>query len=261
MSAASIDEVLQQLSEIITDGERTGDRTGYFAALYYKVTAGVQEAITKGVFEDGPRMARLDVFFANRYLDALQQWKKNAPTSGCWKVALDATHASSLLLLQHLLLGINAHINLDLGVAAVETMQGQPIEGIQNDFDAINAIIASLTYEVMHDISRISPLLSLMGLHASHTDSILIQFSIGNARDGAWIFAQDLSQKQNQEKAACITSRDNDITKLAAALVHTRGFIRLTAWIIHLFEWKNPANIIGTLNAMSKTFIKASTVQ
>ena len=261
MSANSIDEVLAQLTQIISDGEHAGDRTGYFASLYYKVTAGVKEGIAKGEFENGPRMEKLDVIFANRYLDAHHQWKNKQAVSGCWKVALDSTRKSSLILLQHLLLGVNAHINLDLGIAAVETMQGQPFGDIQKDFDLINSIIGSLTYELIHEISQISPLLSLIGLHANRTDSILIQFSIGNARDGAWVFAEELSKLQGQEKTTSISARDNDITKLASALAVTKGFIRFTIWLIHLFEWKNPAKIIRVLHDYKKAFIKAAEVK
>jgi len=258
MSANTIDEVLGQLTEIISDGERAGNRTGYFASLYYKVTAGVKVGIAKGEFENGPRMERLDVIFANRYLDAYHQWKNKQTVSGCWKVALDSTRKSSLILLQHLLLGVNAHINLDLGIAAVETMEGQPFGEIQKDFDLINSIIGSLTYELIHEISQISPLLSLIGLHANRTDSILIQFSIGNARDGAWVFAEELSKLQGPEKTTSISARDNDITKLASALAVTKGFIRFTIWLIHLFEWKNPAKIIRVLHNYKKAFIKAA---
>ena len=261
MPASSIDEVLSQLTDIISESQKTNNRAGYFASLYYKVTAGVKEGIAKGVFVDGPRMERFDVIFANRYLVALDSWKNKQSLSGSWKIALDATGKSSLLVLQHLLLGINAHINLDLGIAAVETMQGLPIENIQKDFDAINAIISSLTYEVIHEISRVSPLLSLMGLNANQKDSILIQFSIGNARDGAWAFAEDLSKKIGEDRLTCIATRDGDISKLAAALANTNGFIRFTVWIIHLFEWKKPGRIIQVLDSFSRTFIKASSVK
>ena len=261
MRASSIDEVLSQLELIISEARKNGDRSGYFASLYYKVTAGVKQGITRGEFEDGTRMEKFDVIFANRYLDAFYNWKDKGPLNGSWKIALDSTKKSSLLLIQHLLLGVNAHINLDLGIAAVEAIQGFPIESIQKDFDAINAIIGSITYEVIHDINHISPLLSLMGLHANQKNSILIQFSIGNARDGAWVFAEELNKKMGEDKLNCIKTRDNDITKLAVALANTRGFMRFTVWVIHLFEWKRPGKIISVLNSLSKTFITASAVK
>ena len=117
----TIDSILAQLSAIIADSEKTNSRLGYFAALYYKVTASVKDGIAKGRFGDGPRMEKLDVIFASRYLDALAAWKAGKPLTESWRLAFDASKQSNLLVLQHLLLGMSAHINLDLGIAAVDT--------------------------------------------------------------------------------------------------------------------------------------------
>jgi hypothetical protein len=258
MPYTTIDQVLAQLENIIAESKKTGDRVGYFAALYYKVTAKVKEGIAKNEFENGPRMERLDVLFASRYLDALQQWRKSQPVTESWKVAFEATRRSSLLVLQQLLLGVNAHINLDLGIAAVETVGQGTIQDIQKDFDAINTIITSLTYEVIHEITQVSPLLSLLGLHANNTNSLLIQFSIGNARDGAWCFAEELSQKRAQEYSDCISARDKDIAQLARALTKSTGFIRFTLWLVHVVEWHDPRKIIRVLHKYKKKFIKAA---
>src|SRR5690348_5441768 len=103
-----------QLDTIITDAKQRGDRTGYFASLYHKVTTSVKNGISRGDFENGERMAKLDVLFANRYLQALDNWRNSQTLADSWRIAFEATQKSFLLILQHLLLGINAHINLDL---------------------------------------------------------------------------------------------------------------------------------------------------
>ncbi|HEY4111890.1 DUF5995 family protein [Puia sp.] len=254
---STIDEVLARLEAILADAQAHGKRTGYFAALYNKVTAAVKDGIAKGTFEDGPRMARLDVLFASRYLDALDCWENGRPLTDSWKAAFEASRHSSPLILQHLLLGINAHINLDLGIAAVETMGNQPVDGIHIDFNSINAILGSLTNEVIREIDHMSPLLSLMGLHANRTDSLLVQFSIGNARDGAWCFAEELGKAKGEAVAALIRQRDQDIARLAAALTHNSGLMRFTLWVIRLFEWGNARKVIGELKGRSKKFFSA----
>ena len=66
MPAQSIDEVLAQLDDVIADALRQRSRLGYFASLYRDVTARVKAAIENGEFEDGRRMERLDVTFAQR---------------------------------------------------------------------------------------------------------------------------------------------------------------------------------------------------
>ena len=258
--AASIDEVLSQLTQIIAESENKGDRRGYFAALYFQVTSKVKDGIAHNQFENGPRMERLDVLFANRYLLAFNQWENNLPLSGSWKIAFEATKRSEVLVVQHLLLGINAHINLDLGIAAVETSLNQPLTDIQDDFNIINEILSAMTYKVIHDVNRVSPLISLIGLHAGNTESVLAQFSIDNARDGAWCFAEALMAKKGADYQSCISDRDKDISTLAQALVDSRGVIRITLWIIHLFEWKNPKKIVRVLCNAKKKFIKVATL-
>ena len=70
----TIDEVLVQLNAILDDAVRSGARIGYFAALYERVTSNVRRALIAGnFFDDNPRMERLDVVFANRFLEALAQ--------------------------------------------------------------------------------------------------------------------------------------------------------------------------------------------
>jgi hypothetical protein len=251
MPATTIDDIIAQLESIIADSIRTNDRMGYFAALYYKVTASVKEGIAKGQFENGPMMEQFDVIFAGRYLNALNAWKNKQPLTDSWRVTFEATKKSSPLVLQQLLLGMNAHINLDLGIAAVAACNGK-MDDIQKDFDAINTIISSLTYQVLNDIDRVSPLLSLLGLHATNQTSILIQFSIDNARDGAWCFAEDLAKKKGPDCDTCIAQRDQTIKKLADSLIQSTGVMRFTLWLIHLFEWKTPSKIIRVMHETVK---------
>jgi hypothetical protein len=269
MIATTIDEVLSQLTVLIAESRQKGDRYGYFAALYYKVTAKVKEGIQKGQFEDGARMEKLDVLFANRYLDAYTTWKAGGAPTASWRIAFEACQRRSVLVLQHLLLGISAHINFDLGIAAVETMAGGDLGAIEKDFDNINIILGAMTYEVINDINRLSPLLSLIGKHSKNTESVLVQFSMSNARDGAWCFAEDLFKVSagagvpplvpgQDAYAMLIAARDKDIAKLGYTLVHFRAMLKLTVWFIHLFECKNVQRIVDVLRDPQKTFIHVS---
>ena len=256
-SVKTIDEVIVLLNAIIHECISTKSRAGYFASLYHKVTCRVRDGIANHEFEDGSRMERLDIMFASRFLQAYDLWKNEKEPTASWKICFEATKKSSPLVLQQLLLGINAHINLDLGIAAVETAKeaGQPLVNIHKDFNSINTILASLTYEVMNEINTVSPLLSLMGFHSSN-NSILIQFTIGNARDGAWCFAEDLFPRAEKDYAGCISERDKTIKQLAEGIVRAKGLLRFTVWIIHLFEWKNPAKIIRVFHEHKKMFIR-----
>ncbi len=261
MRAATITEVLDRLTTIINDAVTNNRRTGYFAALYYKVTFSVQQGILNNRFDDGPRMERLDVNFANRYLDAYDQWKNKQPMTGSWQVAFDTIDKASPLVLQQLFLGMNAHINLDLGIATVETMKGKNLQEISNDFNNINSVISALTNQVIRELDRIAPLLSLLGLHASRNNSILIQFSIGSARDGAWRFAEELNSCKPEDYDKCISERDKNITQLAMSLVNPGRLVKFTIWVIHLFEWKQPARITKELHEFSRPYLKVGQVE
>lgn len=249
----SIDEVIAELGTIINDSINTNSRAGYFAALYQKVTIRVKEGIANGEFDDNARMEKFDVIFAMRYLEAIKQWKNGTRPTAPWQVAFDTTNRTFPLVLQHLLLGMNAHINLDLGIAAVGLSRqlNQDIQLLRKDFMSINAILGALTLEVSNQINRVSPLLSLFGLHATNT-SLLIQFSLSNARDGSWNFAEELSEKAGDDFDQCIQTRADTIKKLGSAIINTSGLIRITMLVIYIFEWKIPRKIIKVLHGSSK---------
>jgi len=259
MEATTIDQIITDLETIITDAIQTGSRAGYFAALYHKVTCKVKEGILAGEFEDDKRMEQLDVIFASRYIAAYRQWQQKQQPSASWALAFSIFTKPRKMVLQHLLIGMNAHINLDLGIAVVETARAvnQPLAQVHKDFNAINTILSALTYEVINELNQVSPLMSLAGLHAQN-NSILIQFALGNARDGAWCFAEDLYGRTGSDYLKLINSRDADINKLGLGIVAPVGLLSFTVWLIHLFEWRNPSKITRVLNEYKKTFLKVN---
>jgi hypothetical protein len=156
---------------------------------------------------------------------------------------------------------MNAHINLDLGIAAVEAAGTDGLPAIRKDFNAINGILAMLTGDVMNGLRRVSPLLSLMGMHATRYNSILIQFSISNARDGAWCFAEELHGKTGTAYSDISLARDKSIGELAKGLTSAKGLMRVTLLLIYLFEWKNPSRIIRVLREGGPSKVTAASVE
>ena len=254
MIAQTIDEVLEKLEKIIDDSARNRDRMAYFASLYQKVTLKVKEGINNGQFGDGKSLEKLDTLFANRFLVAFQQWKSGKPVTKSWEIAFKAAEKSSTLILQHLLLGINAHINLDLGIATVQAADGQDLSELKKDYSSINLILSSLSYGVFHNLNTVSPFLSVLGFSGTKSNSMLVQFSIGNARDGSWIFAEDLIKLSSDDRKNFISRRDNEIAELATCLLKSQGLLRIGIWIIHLFENKNVTEVINILHTHQKLY-------
>lgn len=217
MKANTIEEVIQKLDLIIGNAKTTKSPKGYFAALYRKVTQAVKEGIANGTFEDGPRMELLDVLFANRYLEAVSKYFEGETVTQSWAVAFEHSQEYWPIVLQHLLWGINAHINLDLGIAAVETMEKEqaPIQHLKKDFDTINKILAGLVGEVEQELSTIWPTLKYLLTFSGKIDDFLINFSMETARDGAWKFATELALTKGEERAKMIEERDARIAQIA----------------------------------------------
>jgi hypothetical protein len=246
MTAETIDQVIERLNEIIYTAKENSSRLGYFASLYKRMTIGVKTGIAAGAFENGKRMEKLDVIFANRYLDAIDAYQSGNNLSICWLKAFEASKNESVTVLQHLLLGINAHINVDLGIAAVQTMQGESIKDLKNDFDKINNVIGDLINEVQDELSTISYPMKLVDKVFKNNDEAVAQFSINIARKEAWLFAEALSKIDNEQKLISFT--DNNIAFIASRIINPGLWSGFFYRIIRWFEWKDVSKIIAELN-------------
>jgi len=221
---ATIDEVIERLDEIIDWARRERSRLGYFAALYRGVTLRVKDGIAKDQFFDGAMMEQLDVVFADRYLLAWEQYRRGEPTTRSWKVAFQAAESWRPIVLQHLLLGINAHINLDLGIACALVAPGDELPGLQQDFDAINEILCAMTDEVQEKLGRVWPYMRICDLVGCRTDEAVFNFSLRRARDAAWSVARRLAPLDAEQMAKEIDYVDRD-TALLARIVRRPGVI------------------------------------
>lgn len=232
----NIDEVIAALGNIILESESNDDTSGYFAALYRKVTVRVKEGIANNDFEDGARMERLDVAFASRYLDAYFAWKKNEPVSVSWQKAFELSTDYWPIVLQHLLIGMNAHINLDLGIAAAEVSKGNNIDDLQNDFNKINTILSSLVTEVQNDLANIWPRLKWILEKTNKVDDFLVDFSMELSRNGAWKFAVSLAGSRENDIQNLIKSRDIIIAEKTKLVTSPGFFPTLIFGIIRIGE-------------------------
>jgi hypothetical protein len=234
--ATTIDEVIILLQQIIVEAKKQKSTKGYFAVLYLKVTIKVKAGIANHLFENGPRMEKLDVVFANRHIKAYHQYKNNEPASASWQVTFKEADNYWIIVLQHLLLGMNAHINLDLGIAAAQVAPRNEINGLQKDFNTINAILSSLVADVERDLTEVWPTLSWILKKTKGIDSFLIDFSMEKAREGAWKYAQQLAPLDGITFEKCIKDRDIEIAK-KAKLVTNLGWLPVVLFkIIRLCE-------------------------
>jgi hypothetical protein len=221
---------------------------GYFAALYRKVTLEVKKGIEEGIFEDGERMEKLDVIFANRYLEAYQQYHNQGKPTLSWQFAFDAAQQWRPTVLQHLFLGMMAHIDLDLGIAAAQTAAGQEIATLKGDFDQINQILITLLNEVQQDLAEVWPLLKFFDLAAGDFDETLSRFGIEIARGRAWSVAKDLAACPPTEMDTRIEELDQGTCKLSRLILSPGKITQTVLLIIRLGEIRSISRTISILN-------------
>lgn len=247
--AGTIDEVIDQLGDLIAHSISEGSRLGYFAALYRKVTVKIKEGIAQGRFENGPRMERFDVTFANRYLDAMKQFRNGQQPSSCWLASFKAAAAWRPIILQQLLLGMNAHINFDLGIAAAEIAPGDELPSLQHDFDEINNILAGLVGQVESEINEVSPWINFLDHIDPRADVAVVNFSMNKARESAWDLATTLAPLSPNQWTPHLALRDLEATALAELVRNPAGLIfKLGLILIRSRESSDVAGVIDLLN-------------
>lgn len=248
MAVNSIAAVIDRLDEVIEQARQQRSRLGYFAALYRQVTLQVQAGIVLGRFDDGSRMETFDAAFANRYFSALERFQRGESTSTCWRIAFEAAERWRPLVLQHLLLGMNAHINLDLGAAAASVAPGSGLQGLKNDFFAINSILSQLLDVMQARLGAISPLLQHLDRIGGRTDEAVFNFSMRKARDAAWRTAMRLAPLDTTEQAVEIVHIDHVVQAIGRLIRSPGPLVSTGAFFIRLFESDDVATNIEILN-------------
>ncbi|MDX1328293.1 MAG: DUF5995 family protein [Arenibacter sp.] len=247
--ATTIHDVLEKLDAIIAECISNNNRMGLFAYIYRRTTAEIASEITLGNFEDNPRMEMLDVAFANLYLDAYTNYKNKEFVCASWTYAFH--HAQEpLTIVQHIMLGMNTHINLDLAIATATTMSNTEIRDIEADFMKVNDILFQIVNEMQDRLSRVSPLLFLLDWIGENKDEKLIDFSMRKARQQSWNSANLLWSLGADLNQGAITKIDQGVLMLSKRIKAPRTkVLQLILRILQKFETKKVNTILHKLSA------------
>lgn len=244
----TIDEVLAALDAIIADAILTNSPKGYFPSLYRKVTAKVKEGIMQNRFEDGARMEKLDVIFANRYLVAYHAYHSQKPCSESWKLAFEEVENNQLLVLHHLFLGMGAHIMLDLGIASAQTCPKEEVHLLKKDFNEINVLLSSMVEEVEANLSIISPLFFLVDFFGGAADEKLAGFCIKIARTIAWENTLSLAPHYDTPDLEKHIHRIDSAARIFGRSILPMGLTRYIVRFARFWEEKKVEKVIEILN-------------
>ncbi|MFT3702375.1 MAG: DUF5995 family protein [Agriterribacter sp.] len=243
-----IKDVVIRLNDIIQQTETTKNKMGYFAALYKRMTVAVENGITQHSFEDGDRMNRLDVIFAQRYIDAYDAYTTGNPCSQAWKCAFDSCNEDDLTVIQHLVMGVNTHINLDLAIAAAQVSLGASIDALQNDFNKINDVIASLIDDVQECLCQVWFPMRMLEKIADGRQVAVLNFSIDKARTASWANAQILWGMDAQQQQLYIQQMDATVCQLGNSIKSPGALTALLLRGIRATEYDDVARTIRLID-------------
>ena len=243
----SIDGLIARMDERLARAVEADDPAGYFCAVYRAVTARVRDGLDAGEFADCDRMERFDVAFGRYYLDAAAAHDAGHATSRSWAVAFD--HAQQpLLVIQHVLLGMNAHINLDLGVAAVRAAPATGIDGLRDDFERINDVLVEMIDRMQAAIAAVSPWTGLLDRIGGRADELVSGWSIAHARAMSWRFAERLAAAGCRDEL--IADRDRVVAAIGRRIADPHP---VTHGLLGVVRRSEDADVATVVEALRRT--------
>lgn len=245
----TISEVIKKLDQIIEETIAANNYLGIFAYVYRRTTVKIQDSILEKRFEDNERMEKFDVVFANHYIKAYENYKLNQPISKSWMSTFEVKD-KPFTIIQHIMMGMNAHISFDLGVTAGEFTSGENIDSLKNDFMLVNQILEEITNEMQTRLSKVSKLMFLIDWVGKNKDEQFINFGIVKSRQFAWKFANGIVILENNENAknTLIAKTDNTVAAFNKIIQSPRSrILNFVLRIISYFEKKNIGEIIHHL--------------
>ena len=197
----ALDEVVAGLAGWEEDFRSKNDRRCVFLTLYGTVSAEMRDRVARGAFEDPDWVHRYAVAFANFYRQALEDFEAGSlskiPMS--WRLSFETARHGRGLVLQDVLLGVNAHVNNDLPYALNEVSIGPDRQARYRDHSAVNAVLAAVTERATLRLASLyAPGLTGMDECAGEVDEIAGAFSLDVARESAWESAVALANARDE---------------------------------------------------------------
>lgn len=177
---------LERLESLLLE---QSDRRAVFLTIYTEMTRETIRVIEANEFNDSVWMERYLVRFAEYYRQAFYDYERGAiaEVPDPWIVAFGTALRGDALVIQDVLLGINAHINYDLALALSDIGLDPDRPDKYADHTRINEILDQLVVVQQELLSqRYAPGLSRVSDQFGELDDIVASLSLRTAREKAW---------------------------------------------------------------------------
>lgn len=219
---ATVDEVRAGFAALEEALRAANDRRAIFVGAYLTITLAMGEAIEAGQFMDGPWVRSYLLNFAQLYMEAFRAFEhgdlEHVPTA--WRVSFELSARGEGTALQHLLLGINAHINHDLAIALVRAGIDPDRSMRYDDHTGVNEVLKRTTNTMQDHVERLySPALHFLDEVFGQWDEELSCLMVDRAREIAWSHCLDLIDCSCEEEEAVVMRRIEDHSGALARLI------------------------------------------
>lgn len=195
------DQILTRMSSLVAGWRAQGSARAIFLACYQMMTANMLAAIRRREFGDPAWVRLLLIRFADFYYAALAAYDQSPSSApAAWRLAFQAADSPAVTAVQHLLLGVNAHINYDLALTLFDLLkpEWQSLAAAQQagryqDYCQVNAVIAATIDSVQDEVLEPAmPVMEVIDRLFGSADERMISSLITRWRETTWDFARRL---------------------------------------------------------------------
>lgn len=221
--------VVANMEQHIARWESERDARSIFLSCYRLMTINMYQALEEGQFVDPTWVGALLEHFASYYFVALEAYEADDPcTPEAWQIAFKAAKQTNLSPIQHLLLGVNAHINYDLVLAEVDLLDSEWAELTseqrgrrQADHERVNQVIGE-TIDAVQDtiLEPLQPRLEILDRLMGGLDEWLVSRLIRHWRAEVWEAAVNFLETPDPDSRASLRRiRSTQVARLADAIL------------------------------------------
>lgn len=225
--------VVDKMMETVKKFEANKDNRTIFLHCYSMMTANMLLAIEQNKFHDTQWVNQLLNRFADYYFNALTCYDCGQETPTVWKEVHKAAASKKLHVIQHLLLGVNSHINYDLVLTLYDMLSPEwadlsdemRVKRYQ-DHCLVNLIIGETIDKVQDEVvEKYSPSMDVIDKLMGRLDEFLLLKLITAWRDKVWDHTQELLVLEGEaERTKYILELEKKVLKKADWLDTQIGF-------------------------------------
>jgi hypothetical protein len=205
-----VDDVIDGLMMLERQLLAREDRRGLFVSVYLQSNLTIREWIVRDRFLEGARVSSCLVAFANTFREALSRYESGAydAVPAPWRDAFAAAGANACSLFQHVMLGINAHINRDLPHALLDARVDVHCDRSVADHWRVGDALQAATPRVRERLAVLYErrLLLANSLFGRQIDR-RVDLAFRGARAMAWTLAKALQAASTSAERATVSAR------------------------------------------------------